>query len=186
MIFECSKIIGARFYVNSGTTKQGLDNFDYSPRDRDGHGTHTSSIAAGRVISGASFLGVGLGTARGGVPSARIAVYRVCRSDGCYSADILAGFDDAIADGVDIISVSLGLQFALQYWGDPIAIGSFHAMKNGILTSNSGGNAGPGPRTLINFSPWSLTVGANIIDRKFVTKVKLGNGKVLEVSPQLS
>ncbi|KAF9614781.1 hypothetical protein IFM89_020635 [Coptis chinensis] len=62
----------------------------------------------------------------------------------CWNArlsfeDILAAFDDAIADGVDIISVSLGSDVPDPHFKDPIAIGSFHAMKKGILTSNSAG-----------------------------------------------
>ena len=55
-------------------------------------------------------------------------------------------------------------------------------MKNGILTSNSAGNTGPDPATITNISPWSLSVAASTIDRKFVTKVKLGNKKIYEVS----
>ncbi|KAF9624845.1 hypothetical protein IFM89_015399, partial [Coptis chinensis] len=47
-------------------------------------------------------------------------------------------FDDAIADGVNIISVSLGSEEPREYFKDPIAIGSFHAMRKEILTSNSG------------------------------------------------
>ena len=48
----------------------------------------------------ASVQGLGLGTARGGFPSARIAVYKICWLFGCNDADILAAFDDAIADGL--------------------------------------------------------------------------------------
>jgi hypothetical protein len=66
-----------------------------SPRDSEGHGTHTASIAAGGSVSMASLYGLAIGTARGGVPSARIAVYKECWSDGCWDADILAAFDDA-------------------------------------------------------------------------------------------
>lgn len=44
--------------------------------------------------------------------------------------DLLAGFDDAIADGVDIISVSIGGD-STEFFEDPIAIGSFHAMEKG-------------------------------------------------------
>ena len=55
-------------------------------------------------------------------------------------------------------------------------------MKNGILTSNSAGNSGPSPASVINVSPWSLTVAAATTDRKFVTNVKLGNGELYEVS----
>lgn len=126
-------------------------------------------------------MGLGQGTARGGVPSARVAVYKICWSDGCDDADILAAFDDAIADGVDIISFSVGWSTFRQYFRDSIAIGCFHAMKNGILTSTSAGNDGPGQATITNFSPWSLSVAASTIDRKFLTKVQLGNNMVYQV-----
>jgi hypothetical protein len=130
----------------------------------------------------ASLYDLAMGTARGGVPSARIAVYKVCWSDGCWDADILAAFDDAIADGVDIISISVGDLTPHDYFNDSIAIGAFHAMKYGILTSNSGGNEGPGLATISNISPWSLSVAASTIDRKFLTKVLLGSNEAYEVS----
>ncbi|KAK9203638.1 hypothetical protein WN943_013894 [Citrus x changshan-huyou] len=172
--FTCNnKIIGARYY-NSENIYEVTD--FHSPRDSEGHGTHTSSTAAGREIPHASYYGLAEGTARGGVPNARIAMYKVCWSDGCATADILAAFDDAIADGVDIISVSLGSDFPFEYFEDPIAIGSFHAMKYGILTSNSAGNSGPDPYSVSNFAPWTLTVAASSIDRKFVAQAVLGNG----------
>ncbi|CAI0411122.1 unnamed protein product [Linum tenue] len=145
-----------------------------------GHGTHTASTAAGSTVTPASLLGIASGTARGGVPSARIAVYKICWAGGCSDADILAAFDDAIADGVDVISLSVGGS-AKDYFEDSIAIGAFHSMKNGILTSNSAGNEGPGLKTISNCSPWSLSVAASSTDRKFETNVKLGNGKVITV-----
>ncbi|KAJ9160206.1 hypothetical protein P3X46_025627 [Hevea brasiliensis] len=176
--FSCNnKIIGAKFYRSDGLFGP---NDLKSPRDSQGHGTHTASTAAGELVNMASLYGLGIGTARGGVPSARIAVYKVCWSDGCWDADILAAFDDAIADGVDIISISLGGSTPLDYFNDSIAIGAFHAMKHGILTSSSGGNAGPDLATIRNFSPWSLSVAASTIDRKFITKVRLGNNRTYE------
>jgi hypothetical protein len=137
------------------------------------------------LVSEASLLGLATGTARGGVPSARIAVYKICWSDGCSDADILAAFDDAIADGVDIISLSVG-GWPMDYFEDSIAIGAFHSMKNGILTSNSAGNSGPDPESISNCSPWSLSVAASTMDRKFVTPVMLGNGAIYEVSMNVS
>ncbi|EEF38175.1 Cucumisin precursor, putative [Ricinus communis] len=176
--FTCNnKIIGARYYRSDGYF--GPDDI-VSPRDSEGHGSHTSSAAAGNLIHHASMDGLGSGTARGGVPSARIAVYKICWSDGCYDADILAAFDDAIDDGVDIISISVGGFSAKDYFNDSIAIGAFHAMKHGILTSASAGNSGPYPATMSNYAPWFLSVAASTIDRKFFTKVKLGNGDTYE------
>ncbi|CAL2259969.1 unnamed protein product [Prunus armeniaca] len=177
--FTCNnKLIGARYYNSE-------DNYDTtdikSPRDSEGHGSHTASTAAGREVP-ASYFGLAAGTARGGVPNARIAVYKVCWASGCASADILAAFDDAIADGVDIISTSLGAPFPLEYLEDPIAIGSFHAMKYGILTSSSAGNSGPFPATVSNYAPWILTVAASTIDRRFVAKAVLGNGEIYSIS----
>lgn len=137
------------------------------------------------MVSEASLLGLATGTARGGVPSARIAAYKICWSDGCSDADILAAFDDAIADGVDIISLSVG-GWPMDYFEDSIAIGAFHSMKNGILTSNSAGNSGPDPESISNCSPWSLSVAASTMDRKFVTPVTLGNGAIYEVSMNVS
>ncbi|KAI0491542.1 hypothetical protein KFK09_025802 [Dendrobium nobile] len=75
-----------------------------------------------------NYNGLGNGAARGGVPMSRIAVYKTCWETGCYDADLLAAFDDAIKDGVDIISVSLGPN-SLQgnYFGDSIS--SAHSMQ---------------------------------------------------------
>ncbi|KAJ4972075.1 hypothetical protein NE237_005174 [Protea cynaroides] len=172
-VLEKSKIIGARFYSDIDTYK--------SARDLTGHGTHTASTVAGNLVPDVSFYGLAKGNARGGVPSARIAVYKVCNdNETCNDSDILAGFDDAIADGVDIISISMGLIEATAFDSDSIAIGAFHAMKKGILTSHSAGNNGPSKQTTISVAPWLLSVGASSTDRHIISKVSLGDGTVLQ------
>ncbi|KAK9734225.1 hypothetical protein RND81_04G124100 [Saponaria officinalis] len=165
------KVIGARFY-NMGE----FTGMDPTPADTDGHGTHTASTAAGSTVKGASLYNVAEGTARGAVPRARIAMYKICGAYGCSDVSILAAFDDAISDGVDIISVSIGGPNK-SFMDDVIAIGSFHAMRKGILTVCAAGNQGPEEWTVGNVAPWILTVGSTNMDREFRTAVKLGNGK---------
>ncbi|KAL4597707.1 hypothetical protein ACB092_11G007900 [Castanea dentata] len=166
-----NKVIGARFY-NHGFK---IPNPRPSPLDEEGHGSHTSSTIAGASIAGASLYGLAKGTARGGVPSARIAVYKVCWEGGCSDVDILAGLDDAISDGVDLISISIGGSSS-SYFDNPIAVGAFHAMKKGILTTCSAGNEGPRFYSVGNTAPWIMTVGATGMDRQFRTPIELGNG----------
>ncbi|KAJ4975953.1 hypothetical protein NE237_001059 [Protea cynaroides] len=129
--------------------------------------------AGGNFVKGASVFGYGNGTSKGGSPKARVAAYKVCWSS-CYDADILAGFDAAIHDGVDVLSVSLG-GFASDYISDTIAIGSFHAVKRGIVVVASAGNDGPTDGSVTNVAPWLFTVGASTLDREFPTYVDLGN-----------
>ena len=151
-----------------------------SARDTDGHGTHTASTAAGRRVKGANFFGIAQGYARGAVPSARIAVYKICDVNGCSGSSILASFDDAIADGVDILSMSLGFNSSENYSSDPLAIGSFHAMLRGILISQAAGNSGPDAGTISSVAPWIFSVAASSIDRQIVTDAIVGD-KVFRV-----
>lgn len=171
-ICTCRKVIGARYFNLEGFAPMDQT----SPTDFDGHGTHIASIAGGGMVEGASLYGIAKGTARGGVPASRIASYKICWGQGCQDMDVLAGFDAAIADGVDVISISVGGR-PRQFFQDPIAIGAFHAMKKGIITSAAAGNEGPYFGTIQNVSPWIMTVAATSIDRKFESDVKLGNGK---------
>ncbi|XP_020268239.1 subtilisin-like protease SBT5.3 [Asparagus officinalis] len=175
------KVIGARYYLN-GYQAEESKNPDKtvkfrSPRDSSGHGTHTASTASGRVVTKINYNHLGLGAARGGAPMARIAIYKACWDSGCYDADMLAAFDDAIGDGVDIISVSLGSNSPQRdYFSDSISVGSFHAASHGILVVASAGNVGT-RGSVANLAPWILTVGASSTDREFVSSFVLGNRK---------
>ncbi|KAF3675367.1 subtilisin-like protease SBT5.3 isoform X2 [Capsicum chacoense] len=180
--FHCNrKLIGARYFNKGYATLAGPLNSTFNtPRDTDGHGSHTLSTAGGNFVEGASVFGYGNGTAKGGSPKARVAAYRVCwppiSGNECFDADILAAFDKAIHDGVDVLSVSLG-GGAGAYVNDSVAIGSFHAVKNGILVVTSAGNSGPDAGTVSNVAPWLITVGASTMDRQFPSYVILGNKK---------
>ena len=153
-----------------------------SARDHDGHGTHTASTTAGNKVEGASFYEIAQGTARGEVPLARIAAYRACYPNDCQGEKILAAFDDAIADGVEIISISIGPYIAVANFSqDVIAIGAFHAMEKGILTSQSAGNSAGLIASVSSVAPWIFCVAASNIDHQIIDKVVLGNGKTLDV-----
>ncbi|KAJ6423113.1 hypothetical protein OIU84_024111 [Salix udensis] len=183
------KIIGARWFVdgfvadydqplNTSANQEFL-----SPRDANGHGTHTASTAAGGFVENVSYKGLGLGTVRGGAPRARLAIYKVCWNvlgGWCSAADVLKAFDEAIHDGVDVLSLSLGYPpplFSDTDERDGIAIGSFHAVTKGITVVCSAGNGGPSSQTVLNTSPWILNVAASTIDRAFLTPITLGNNK---------
>ncbi len=103
-----NKVIVARSYVpvlNSGNATTSTPD-DYSPRDREGHGTATAMAAAGVTNAGPS------DTITGVAPRAFLGSYKVFGSPGVNpfaSGDaIIEAIDDAFNDGMDIASLSLG------------------------------------------------------------------------------
>lgn len=109
--------------------------------------------------------------------------YKVCwATSDCNSTDILATFDDAIHDGVDVLSMFLGSPPSLDaYFDDAIAIGSFHALEKGIVVVCSAGNSRPYSNIVINTTSWLITVAASTIDRSFPTTLNLGNNQTFKV-----
>ncbi|CAM0904630.1 unnamed protein product [Alopecurus aequalis] len=173
------KLIGARSF-SKALKQSGMsiaaDDYD-SPRDYYGHGSHTSSTAAGSAVKGASYFGYANGTATGIAPMARLAMYKAVFSGDTLqsaSSDVLAAMDRAIADGVDVMSLSLGFP-ETSYDTNVIAIGAFAAMQKGIFVTCSAGNDGPYDYTVLNGAPWITTVGASTIDREFTATVTLGS-----------
>ncbi|GKV12984.1 hypothetical protein SLEP1_g24066 [Rubroshorea leprosula] len=147
------RLIGARAYYKGyeAAGRRIHETEDYkSARDAQGHGTHVSSTAAGSLVKNASFLGLAKGSASGIRYTSRIAAYKVCWHRGCAGSDILAAMDQAILDGVDVLSLSLGT-----------------------------GNSGPYVSTVSNTAPWITTVAASYLDRSFLATVKLGNKQTL-------
>lgn len=157
------KLIGSKYYLKGFEAAAGRPaikdpdflRFDIaSPRDRDGHDTHTSSTAGGSFTPNASYHRLGYGTVKGGAPKARIAMYKVCWNwliGGCTFADTMMAIDEAIHDGVDILSISLGLEIPLYADIDMrngIAFASYHAVDRGITVVCSGGNKGPIAQTV--------------------------------------
>lgn len=137
-----------------------------------------ASIAAGNIVHNISFHGLASGVARGGAPRARIAVYKACWSieappaDGiCSEAAVIKAIDDAMHDGVDILSLSI-----LSVLGH---IPAFHAVAKGIPVVYAAGNFGPYAQMVGNVAPWLFTVAASTVDRLFPTTITLGNGQTV-------
>ena len=177
------KLIGARSF-SKGIRAKGHDiskeeEFD-SARDFVGHGSHTASTAVGNYVPGVSHFGYARGTAIGVAPRAHLAIYKVAWLKGQFEApDVLAGMEQAILDGVDIMSLSLGLTDQLPYFADVIAIGSLSAVEKGIFVVCAAGNYYEFG-TVHNAAPWIATVGAGTLDRSFHATMTLGNGVPIE------
>ncbi|CAN8314041.1 unnamed protein product [Cochlearia groenlandica] len=198
------KLIGAKYFINGFLAENegfnSTQSSDYiSARDFVGHGTHVASIAGGSFVPYVSYKGLAAGNLRGGAPRARIAIYKACwyvdQLGGvtCSSSDILKAMDEAIHDGVDVLSLSLGPQVPLYPetdLRDSIATGAFHAVAKGVIVVCAGGNSGPSAQTVVNTAPWILTVAATTLDRSFPTPITLGNnntilGQALYTGPEL-
>ena len=100
----------------------------------------------------------------------QIAAYKACDPLECKEQDILAAFDDAIAEGVDFITISVSGE-PIPFKFDAIAVSSFHAGNNGPITS-----------TVSSVAPWLFSIAASSTDREIISKVVLANGKTLTVS----
>ncbi|PHT41256.1 hypothetical protein CQW23_20110 [Capsicum baccatum] len=87
-------------------------------------------------------------------PHARIASYKVYWNETCAGSNILAAFDRAIMDGVDVLSVSLSNN-STNYYSDAIVF-------------------------VVNTAPWVITVGAATLDRDFPATITFGNGQKLQ------
>ena len=173
-----NKIIGARYYVDGFGGPSALLPEEYlSPRDGDGHGSHTSSTAAGDYGVHAVINGTSMGSISGVAPAARIAVYKVCwngDAGGCATIDSMNAIEDAINDGVDVLNFSIG--GATSTNNDPVSLAFFDAAAAGVFVSTSAGNSGPTPSTVNHDAPWEMTVAAGTTDRVGRGVVSLGDG----------
>ncbi|WP_127819573.1 S8 family serine peptidase [Microbacterium sp. CPCC 204701] len=179
-----TKLIGAK-YFSAGAAAAGFDFApDYlSPRDADGHGSHTASTAAGNHEVPASVEGVDFGTISGVAPAAKVAAYKACyvgpdplvtTDDICALSDLMAAINAAAQDGVDVINYSIGGGAATTTLATE-DVAFFNAAAAGIFVAVSAGNDGPGSSTADHASPWYTTVAASTIPT-YEGTVQLGNG----------
>ncbi|MFG6430178.1 S8 family peptidase [Roseateles sp. LYH14W] len=177
-----NKLIGARYYHAGfdANPRAIRTSFEYlSPRDGDGHGTHTASTAGGNFGARAVIDGIDAGRMSGMAPRARIAAYKVCweatieEERGCYGNDSIKAIDDAVADGVDVLNYSVG--GSQTNAADPVELAFLNAVAAGVFVATSAGNSGPGNQ-VAHIGPWMMTTAATTHDRYTVASVTLGNG----------
>ena len=107
-----TKVIVARSYISliapgSSATNPAADSRpdDFSPRDHDGHGTAIASVIAGSPATGTVRIS-------GMAPKAYLGNYRIYGSNGVndYPPEniVMMALNDAVKDGMDVISYSSG------------------------------------------------------------------------------
>lgn len=176
-----NKLIGLWDYVAGGSGTTG------DATDTDGHGTHTAGTTSGNPIKitipgGATPY---VPTISGVAPRANIIAYKACDSSGCSSTRTVASINQAILDGVDVISYSIGGGPSDPYAAvggaiDDDAEAFLAARAAGIVSSVAAGNDGPSAGTLSNpsNSPWVLSVAATSHDRALVRPLVLTGGNL--------
>ncbi len=162
-----NKVIVARSYASLFSKPDP----DPSPADHVGHGTATAMAAAGVQNSGP------LATISGVAPRAYLGSYKVFGTpgvnDSAPESAILKAIDDAVADGMDIINLSLGSDDAPLPSGDSEVLALANAAAAGVVVVAAAGNNGPDPATV--GSPASgasvIAVGASANDRLFAASI---------------
>ncbi|TMP94544.1 MAG: hypothetical protein E6L08_03565, partial [Verrucomicrobia bacterium] len=136
------KVIVAKVFYNKAH-QQGLD-----AQAIQDHGTHTAGIAAGVTGKTAVVNGVSIDDMSGIAPGAFLGNYNVFPGGvlNARSEDILNAVDAAVADGMDVLNLSLGGGYHGN--NDLLAIGLDNAVDAGVTVAVAAGNSGPGPGTL--------------------------------------
>ncbi len=173
--FTNNKVVVARVY-NNQTNRNG-----YTAEAIGDHGTHVAGTVACNLTTPAWVAGVDVPYDPSGVaPGARLGSYNVFPGDdgNARTEDIYNAMQDAVADGMDVINMSLGGGYhGVQDLGT-VAVDNLD--KAGVVVVVAGGNEGPGAFTV--GSPGSaasaLTVGASSVGHFVGVEVTSGGALV--------
>ncbi|XP_057764971.1 subtilisin-like protease SBT2.4 [Salvia miltiorrhiza] len=176
------KIISARFFASGAQAAATLNpSIDImSPYDAVGHGSHVASTAAGNHGVPVVVDGFFYGRASGMAPRARVAMYKAIYPTVGTIADVLAAIDQAVLDGVDILTLSIGPDAPPDdrvTFLSAFDIFMLSARKAGVFVAQAVGNQGPAPYSVVSYSPWSFGVAACNTDRSYPGTLILGNGQ---------
>ena len=149
--FTSGKVIVARVFTKNGDAPE-----DSTPRDRNGHGTHVASCAAGNDNTLSP-----LGLISGIAPQAQLGNYKVFTSEFTTLEQIVAALEACVEDGMDVVNLSLGSEAYINTVLDPEALAIRNAIKAGVVVVAAAGNSG-GPETIGSPGqiPEVITVGS--------------------------
>lgn len=174
---DCNqKVVAARWFVD-GFGADNVASAEYlSPRDSQGHGSHVAATAAGNASVQMTIDGDAVGETSGMAPGAAIAAYKACwvapnpADDGCASADVLKALDQAVADGVDVVTHAISGPAAKD---TAMQLAFRNATAAGVMVVTSAGN--DGRRGVGASSPWVTTAAASTY-QLFQGAAVLGDG----------
>ena len=149
-----------------------------SPRDYDGHGTHTATTAGGNAGVQATGPAAVFGKISGIAPRARIAAYKVCwatASRAAASAPTASRRSTRPSPTASTSSTSRSAARQTNFL-DPVEVAFLFAADAGVFVAASAGNSGPTTSTVAHPSPWLTTVAAGTHNRDVLGSVTLGNG----------
>jgi len=150
--------------------------------DGAGHGTAVAMVAAGARVRSQ------FGEISGAAPGAWLGAYRVFGGvDGTRgsSAALLQALDDAVADGMDVVNLSLGFYPPFREEIDPLADAVKRAVEKGVMVVKAVGNEGPDIASVDSptVAGVGISVGAIRSDRAFAQAVSIaGVGNWLAVA----
>jgi uncharacterized protein (TIGR03437 family) len=152
-VYTSNKVIVARSYVGLLAAGSNLSNpapddlpDDFSPRDRNGHGTGVASAAGGELIQVPAVSEAGTAmTIQGMAPKAWLGNYKIAGSPGVqeYASDqsMIQAVEDAVADGMDVITTSWGSPAYSDAASDPVASAFEAAALTGAVVTVAAGNS---------------------------------------------
>ncbi len=164
-----NQIIGFKDFINSNddmTPGDGIDGYDDN-----GHGTACAwNVAGDGTASGGNLTGV--------APGASILSIKILDGEGVGDDSVIAqGIEFAIAEGVDVISLSIGGEWVDDSsYVDLSVIASEAAIAAGISVVTAAGNSGPQAYSINSpgIVEESITVGASVDDAGVIAFSSVG------------
>ncbi len=138
--------------------------------DATGHGTHTASTSGGNVINTSvtppPLIPAPYTQISGVAPCATLRTYRVCETNSCSGAALVASFNNVLVDG-DIDVINFSISGGGSPWNDNDRT-FLDFVNNDIFVSASAGNTRaetPNPVGNVNhLGPWVMSVASSTHD----------------------